>query len=353
MAKEMARIPMVSVCMASYNHARFLPATLESILGQTFRDFELIVVDDGSTDDSLDILQGYARKYPEIMRVFTHPGRRNLGISVTDNLAIKEAQGVYWCGQGSDDVSYPDRLERQVAFLESHPDIGWVYGVADFIDKDGAPLHEQFGSDLSAIPDLVEELILENRIAGATTMVRMKCLTEVGLFEPGLMYGDWEFWVRLAARYPAAFLPGAVTGFRCHDYNASLSFPQPENLERSLENLTHSLEVVTTLRGKADAAEGPLGRPRKKALLDLRRAAYLLLLKDKGSAALAVAAVFRSDPSFRYELKQLAHCLNHFKSLRLAFMMIRELGYPPSWLVDRVFMSALLRIGAYRIWYRS
>ncbi len=349
----MARIPMVSVCIPSYNHARFLPAALDGIMGQTFRDFELIVVDDGSTDNSLEILQSYARKYPEIMRVFTHPGRRNLGISVTDNLAIKEAQGVYWCGHASDDVSYPDRLERQVAFLESHPDIGWVYGVADFIDKDGAPLHEQFGSDLSAIPDLVEELILENRIAGATVLVRRKCMFEVGLFETGLMYGDWEFCVRLAARYPGAFLPGAVAGYRCHDYNTSMSFPQIGSLERCLENFRYSLDVITTLRRKADAAGGQLGRPRKKALLDLSRAAFLLLLKDKESASLAAAAVFRSDPSLRYEFKQLAHCLNHFKSLRLAFMMTRELGYPPRWLADMDFMSTLLRIGAHRIWHRS
>ncbi len=346
----MARIPMVSVCMPSYNHARFLPAALESILGQTFRDFELIVVDDGSTDNSLEILQSYARKYPEIMRVFTHPGRRNLGPSATENLGIKEARGVYWCGNDSDDISYPDRLERQVAFLESHPDIGWIYGVNDFIDKDGTRFNGQYGYDLSAFPDLVEQLILDATIA--PVMVRMKCMTEVGPFEPGLMYGDWEFWIRLAARYPGAFLPRAVVGYRCHDNNICINLPQHETPERILQSFRYCLEILTTLRRKADAAEGQLGRRRTKALLDLRRAAYLLLLKDKGSAALAAAAVFRSDPSFRYELKQLAHCLNHFKSLRLAFMMIREIGYPPSWLADMDFMSALLRIGAHRIRYQ-
>jgi hypothetical protein len=240
-----------------------------------------------------------------------------------------------------------------VAFLESHPDIGWVYGVADYIDKNGTRLDGQFGCDLSAIPDLVEELILENRIAGATAMIRMKCMFEVGLFEPGLMYGDWEFLVRLAARYPGTFLPRAVAGYRCHDYNTSMSFPQIESLERCLENFRYSLDVITTLRRKADVVEGQLGRPRMKALLDLRRAAFLLLLKDIESASLAAADVFRSDPSFRKDLKQLAHCLNRFKSLRLAFMMIRDLGYPPSWLADMDFMSVLLRIGARRIWYRS
>jgi hypothetical protein len=142
-----------------------------------------------------------------------------------------------------------------------------------------------------------------------------------------------------------------VGGYRYHDYNTSLYPPQHDNLKRSLENFKWCLDVIISLRREADVAEGQLGQPRTKALLDLSRAAYLLLLKDNESASLAAAAVFRSDPSFRDDLKQMAHCLCHFKSLRLPLMITRELGYPPNWLVDRDFMSALLRIGAYRIWH--
>ncbi|MGD0222654.1 MAG: glycosyltransferase [Terriglobia bacterium] len=345
----MAHNPMVSICMPAYNHAPFLPAALDSILAQTFRDFELVVVDDGSTDGSFEILESSARKYPDVMRVLTHPGRQNLGISVTSNVVVKEARGVYFCPHASDDVSYPDRLERQVGFLESHPEIDWVYGTADFIDEQGARFEGQFGHDLSAFPDLAEELVLDNRIAGATVLIRTKCMLEVGQFEPELMYGDWEFFIRLAARCPSAFLPGAVAGYRCHGYNSSLIFPFDASLERRLENLRHSLEAITALRRKADAADVQLGRPRIKGLLDLRRAAFLILLHQRQSASLAAAEVFRSDPSFRGDLKHLAHCLRHFGSLRLALMMIRELGFPPSWLADKDFVSALLRMGLQRV----
>jgi glycosyltransferase involved in cell wall biosynthesis len=367
---SMARTPMVSVCIASYNHARFLPATLESFLGQTFRDFEIIVVDDGSTDDSLEILESYARKYHEIMRVFTHSGRRNLGISVTFNVAIKEARGVYWCTHGSDDVSYPDRLERQVAFLESHPDVGWVYGVADLMTKEGAPLRllesdpvvgwmcrladsiakverplqgqfkGQFGWDLSAFPNLVERLMFGNAIAALTTMVRRKCVIEVGPFEPGLIYSDWEFWVRLAARYRPAFLPGAVAKYRIHDHNVSLNVPGPENLRRGLE-------VFTTLRRKADTVGGEVGRPRMKALLELCRANYLFALGDDESARSAAATAFETDPELRNDLGQLAHYLSQFNSQPLALAMIRELGSPPFWLGNRALRRAVLRLGVY------
>jgi glycosyltransferase involved in cell wall biosynthesis len=345
----MARTPMVSVCIPSYNHARFLPETLGSILSQTFRDFELIVVDDGSTDNSLEILQNYARQYPEIVRVFTHPGQRNLGITVTENLAVQNARGLYWCGNDSDDVSCPDRLARQVDFLESHPDVGWVYGIAEYIDKEGTRLRDQMGQDLSAFPNLAEELVMQNTIVAPTTMVRMKCMREVGAFEPGLIYGDWELWIRLATRYPSAFLPGPVVGYRCHDYNTSVSFPQAEDPVRSRENIRNGLVVITTLRRKAETAKGQLGHPRTKALLDLRRAAFHLLLSERDSASMAVAAAFRSDPSFRCDGKHLATCLTRFERLRLAFMTIRELGFPPRWLGDKAFTSAMLRLGANRL----
>jgi glycosyltransferase involved in cell wall biosynthesis len=345
----MAQDPMVSICMPSYNHARYLPAALDSILAQTFRDFELIVVDDGSTDNSLDILESYTRKYPGVVRVFTHPGRQNRGIAVTLNAAIREARGKYWSHRDSDDVSYPDRLERQVAFLENHPDVGWIYGVTDFIDQDGARLDRQYGFDLSSFPDLAEELIQDNKVDSASVMVRMSCMAETGPFEPGLMYCDWEYWIRLASRYPAAFLPGAVGAYRLHDCNVSYIPPRSESPDRTFQEFRRNLDVINSLRRKADSMEGGIGRPRTKAMLDLRRTSLLFFLKDQEAAALAAGAVLQSDPSIRQDLKQLAYWLGKYNSLRLAITMIRALGFPPSWLANRALMSVLLRLGAQRI----
>jgi glycosyltransferase involved in cell wall biosynthesis len=93
--RSMSHQPRVSVCVPSYNHARYLPDTIESVLGQTYRDFEVVVVDDGSTDDSLAIAESYAARHPDRVRVFTHPGRRNLGISETVNLAARLSRGEF------------------------------------------------------------------------------------------------------------------------------------------------------------------------------------------------------------------------------------------------------------------
>lgn len=237
----MRKPPKVSVCIPSYNHAQFLPATLDAILGQTFQDFEIVVVDDGSSDGSLDILQDYAHKHRDTMRVFTHPGRRNLGISATANLAFRESRGTYWCGHTSDDVSYPNRLECQVSFLENHPDVGWVYGVAEIIDDKGAQLDDKIGLDLSLCPDLMERLIWANCIVAPTTMVRRECILQVGPHDEALLYSDWDLFIRLAARYPAAFIPPPIVQYRLHGNNTSIGVPAKgatETLFRSDRSFT-------------------------------------------------------------------------------------------------------------------
>ncbi len=339
--------PLVSVCIPSYNHARYLPAALDGIFAQTFRDFEVVAVDDGSTDNSLEILNDYARKHPGMMRVYTHTGHRNLGISATDNRAIQEARGIYWCPEDSDDISYPDRLQRQVSMLESRPEIGWIYGVSDYIDQQGKPLPGQYGHDLSSCPDLVEELILHPIIAPA--MIRMNLLRETGPFEPGMMRGEWEYWIRLAARAPAAFMPGAAGAHRNHASNTSLCSLQHETPERLLQDYKWSLEVFISLCRKSQRAGGQFFSPRNRALLELKRASLHLLVRDKHAARPAVEVAFRRDPSLRHDLKNLARYLKHFGSARLCLAAIQELGFPPRWLGDADFVSNLLRVGVGRI----
>ncbi len=346
MPNEMNRHPTVSVCIPSYNHARFLPASLDSVFAQTFRDFEVVVVDDGSTDNSLEILDDYAQKYPAMMRVFTHPGHRNLGTSASDNLAIEMARGIYWCTQDSDDICYPDQLKRLVEFFDSRPEAGWVYGVSDFIDQDGRPLEGQYGHDLSSCPDLVEDLIFNAVIA--PQMVRMKCMKEVGPFEPGLVRGEWEYWIRLAARFPAAFMPRAVGAHRNHDSNTSISLPQHATRERIRQDVRWSLEVFTTLRRKSEA-NSRFFSPRTRALFDLKRAALHILIEERQEAQRAVAEAFQSDPALRRDAKHLTRCLRQVGSLRLLAMVSRELGYPPSWLWNADFLSTALRVGTNRI----
>jgi glycosyltransferase involved in cell wall biosynthesis len=337
----MSTSPMVSICVASYNHARFLPAMLEGILGQTFRDFEIVIVDDGSTDNSLEVLQGYAHRNPEIIGVYTHPGARNLGISATCNLGFKKSRGKYWFTHGSDDVSYPDRLARQVAFLESHPNVGWVYGIADLINDSGAMLGPQFGADLSSCADLVENVIWENPIAAPTTMMRRDCALRIGLFDEAVLYSDWEYWIRLAAHYPPAFVPGAMVKYRIHEHNTSLRVPKDVELERNLQ-------VMTAVRKKAESTGGLLARPQTKAQLDFRTACLYFEIGDFESGRRALSCMFESDPELRFSPKPMALWLRRKPSRRLALAIVREFGGTLRWAADMSFISTLLHIFLYR-----
>jgi len=125
--------PKVSICIPSYNHARFLPAAIESALAQTHKNIEIVIVDDGSTDNSLKIAGSYASKYPSIVFLHTHPGHCNRGISATMNLAAQKSTGEYWSTIGSDDVLYSNKTERQVAYLDKHPNVAWVYSCVQHI----------------------------------------------------------------------------------------------------------------------------------------------------------------------------------------------------------------------------
>lgn len=127
--------PRVSVIVASYNHARFLDACLRSIFAQTLRDFELLVVDDGSADDSVARLQALRTEVPFDLRV-----QANRGLVATLTEAVARARGTYVVPFGSDDVMRPHRLATQVAYLDAHPEVGICAGNVELIDADGRPL---------------------------------------------------------------------------------------------------------------------------------------------------------------------------------------------------------------------
>jgi glycosyltransferase involved in cell wall biosynthesis len=288
----MSHEPRVSVCIPSYNHAPYLPAAIESVLAQTYTDFELIIVDDGSTDDSLRIAASYAARHPERVRVHTHPGGGNRGISETVNLAYSLTRGEFWMGLPSDDVLYPDKLARQVACLDAHPSVGWVYSYGDWMDEAGRPLPEKgrFGSDVTRDARPLHLLIERNLIPGMTVLMRRSCTERVGLHEPALVYSDWEFWLRMLSQCRPAFIPHPLIRCRLHSYNTSGGIGVRENMRRGRE-------VMRSIRGKAAHVGGELNEPRSLALLDLQLAYYSFCLGDAAEAAGRLREVFADDPA--------------------------------------------------------
>ena len=131
--------PKVSVIMSVYNGEKYLKEAINSILNQTFKDYEFIIVNDASTDKSIKILEEYAKKDNRIGLIHNE---KNIGLTRSLNKAIKSANGAYIARQDADDISLPPRLEEEVNFLDKHPTVGLVGSYAWMIDEKGKILSD-------------------------------------------------------------------------------------------------------------------------------------------------------------------------------------------------------------------
>jgi glycosyltransferase involved in cell wall biosynthesis len=136
---------LVSISIPFYNAERFISETIESVLAQTYAQWELLLVDDGSMDRSSEIARSFAMRQPEKIRYLEHAGHRNCGVNGSRNLGAKGSQGEYLAFLDSDDIWLPDKLDRQVASMNAHPEAGIVFGPSKYWhswDPDSSGLRE-------------------------------------------------------------------------------------------------------------------------------------------------------------------------------------------------------------------
>lgn len=211
-------MPRVSVLLTCYNHRRYLPAAVEGLRAQTFRDFETIALDDGSGDGSREWILEQADLRP----VFN---ARNLGTYATLNEGLRLASGELVAVLNDDDVWLPEKLERQVALLDANEGVGLVHTGGWFINgegnrTEGNPLGFRFPTFETG--DILPGLVYENKIIASAALVRRACFDAVGEFNPSYFgSGDWEMWWRICERYAAGFVSEPLTLYRVHGENAS------------------------------------------------------------------------------------------------------------------------------------
>lgn len=200
-------MPKVSVVMAVYNGEKYLKDAIESILDQTFRDFEFIIVDDGSTDKTLEILKEYERKDKRIKIIIN---KANIGLTKSLNKAIKEAKGEYIARQDDDDISLPERLKKQVEFLNRNEKIGIVGTFYYEINKKGKII----GKKTFPCSDerLKKTLIKYNPFFHSSVLIRREVFSRVGLYDESFKRAqDYELWFRVANFYKLANIPEFLT----------------------------------------------------------------------------------------------------------------------------------------------
>lgn len=226
--------PLVSVLMPVYNGAKYLQQAMDSVLAQTFADFELIVVDDGSVDDSPDIVRAYSDKRIRLIK-----NASNLGLAGARNRALGEARGKYVAWLDADDVSASHRLQRQVALLDAHPDVcacgTWVktIGVAA-----GQRWTYPVGSDSVRV-----RMLFHNPLATSSVMVRRDVLSKNNLWfdEVQPPAEDYALWERLETFGDIRNIPEYLTLYRVHPNQISA---RREAAQRQAEWAVHERQLI-------------------------------------------------------------------------------------------------------------
>lgn len=230
-----ATLPLVSVIMPSHNTCRFVRESIESVLTQDYPNKELIVVDDGSTDETLDIL----RSYGDRIKLLT---QRNLGAAAARNHGIAESRGDLIAFLDSDDIWLPGKLTVQVLFLENHPHIGAIYArwrewVPDAAGEFQPPAElvppevhigkaDMIGTTSEGSGWLYNRLLFTSLMHTITVMVRRSVLAEVGVFDESLKRGqDYDLWLRISRVTPIYQIDRVFALYRIHGSGCVTKYP--------------------------------------------------------------------------------------------------------------------------------
>jgi glycosyltransferase involved in cell wall biosynthesis len=194
-------MPKISVVIPAYNAELTIKETIESVQQQTFSDIELIVINDGSTDRTLELLQSIK---DQRLRIFSY---ENGGLSVARNRGISRVTGEFIAFLDADDLWIADKLESQLAVLEEHPEAGVAYSWTYFIDEHGKSLFP--GTRIFCEGNVHADLLVRNFLLnGSNPLIRRQAVESVGEFNPTFPhFADWDYWLRLASSWHFAVVP--------------------------------------------------------------------------------------------------------------------------------------------------
>lgn len=240
--------------MPVYNAERYLAEAIESVLSQSFGDFEFLILDDGSSDQSLSVIEKHAARDPRIRVV----ARENRGLTETLNELAGMARGRYLARFDSDDICLPGRFERQVAYLDAHPDCVVVGGWAIMIDEAGRPI-------VPLMPPMEHEEIDAGNLNGNVSlihpavMIRSAALSRAGLYDTGYPHAqDNELWLRMAEIGHLANLPQVLLQYRMHGQSVSTRYhgAQQESSQRASAAAAARRGVSNPVRLKPFRSDG-------------------------------------------------------------------------------------------------
>lgn len=295
--------------MSVFNGTPYLPQAIDSVLGQTFREFELIIVNDASTDATSKILRSY-----QDSRIMMMENERNLGLATSLNHALGVARGEYIARQDADDISYPDRFASQVALLDAHPQVGVVGATVEWIDEQGNPT--QIWRKCYTNAEIQENLLRFCCLVHGSTMYRSQAIRDMGGYDEKMRTGqDYDLWLRMSEGWDIVCLPEVLYQYRKHAEMASIKQhnQQSENAKTSLQR----------------AIERRLSNAR------------LALPGGQASAPARLQEMDRRQLSQRYLWWSAG--LREYGRVTAAKFLLASLAFDPFWLPPWKFLAGVLR----------
>ena len=303
--------PLVSVVMPTYGHREYILRSLDSVFRQTFRDYEIIVINDGSPDDTATLLKPLA----QAGRI-TYFEQTNQGQSTARNRGLAQARGRFIALLDDDDLWPEDKLEWQVNFLEQNPTVGVIAGVAQMIDEQG-----RLGERRDFHPSITFEFLFEKNpiFTPGQTLIRADLLRSLGGFNPAIWGADdWDLWFRIIRRQEIVMQDRLALYYRMHPTNASK-------------------QVGRLLAGCCMVVKGHLKHAAPGRRWRLRRAGYRRIYVSFGSALVAGA---------RHEVKE-----GRLGSAWRELVALRAMG--PGFFLDPAFCAWFLRdLLVTPVWHR-
>jgi glycosyltransferase involved in cell wall biosynthesis len=302
--------PVVSILMPVYNAERYLDDAIQSIFAQTLNDFELIVIDDASTDGSLNILNSYAD-----IRLLVVQHKSNTGIVDALNNGLKEARGEYVARIDADDIAHPERLQIQLDYLNKHPQVGmvgsWIRGFGD--------VRREYIHRYPITDDHIKaSLLFESPFAHPAVMIRRAALEKLDqYYSPDFPYvEDWELWTRLIRSAEASNIPMPLLKYRIHAKSVSQQFTRVQG-----ESKLKLLKKIYSDAGLPFCEDFILGSPQSNMKWIISCLQYYKLILDSS----------KSSP--RVNAKPLADVLQ--AQLILRTRQIAMFGIAPAWFIFR------------------
>ncbi|MFD2161738.1 glycosyltransferase [Paradesertivirga mongoliensis] len=284
----MIEVPAITMFMAVYNGSRFLREAIDSVLVQTFADFELLIIDDGSTDNSLEIIKAYGDAR---IRVLSNPS--NMGLVFTRNRGVQEARGKYFAILDCDDIAVKNRLEIQYRFFCENPDIALCSGRALYVNQDNQAIREtqKFRGNKNV------QLIFGNILVNSAVMMKTEAAKNTGSYEANDPAEDYDLALRMAVKYPIETIDDILVRYRIHNSNVTVTgIDRQKEAERNICRDFHSRFNIPSSERRVQLhhsiitwdMEGFLLSEYKDFLLDLKGSVELSRVFDANALSKAI-----------------------------------------------------------------